>query len=295
MFSNLSENIKGILLALLGYSAFAVSDAMAKYLSQYYAVVQIIGTVAIFTCALIVLISPFWKGGLRRALKTRHLKIHAVRGFCNIMISFLIVMSFAHLPLALVYTLVFTAPFITTLLAIPIFGEKVDPHGWAAIALGFAGTLIVFRPGFAFIDPMLILPPIVAIFVAGLHLAARALPKDEPYLTLAIFPALANLIIFAPPVFMFYELPDMKFIPVFLLQGIMLIIGFICVTRAFRLGKSSVVGPMHYTQILWGAGFGYLLFADLPDIWTVTGGAFIVGSGIYLIMCERRRYPPDHI
>lgn len=286
MFTKFSDNIKGLILAVIGFSAFAIADANAKHLSQHYDVVQIIGTVAIFSTLLTLLLAPLM-GGFGRTLRTRKLKIHIGRGLCNAVISFFIVLSFSKLTMAQVYTLVFTAPFITTLLAIPIYGEKVDKHGWIAIAGGFAGVLIVLRPGFGEADPWLLAAFITAFFVSGLFLLARALDERETLLSLAIFPSVTNLLFFTPFVFLIFGFPASEHLWQFVLQGFMLIIGLCGTALAFRLGKSSVVGPIHYIQIVWAAVFGYVLFNDIPGPWTISGALVIIASGLYLIQKER--------
>ncbi len=296
MFGNLSNNFKGIILALIGFSAFAVADATSKYLVQSYHFLQIIGITAIIMLASLLILSPFL-GGLKQTFKTQKLFIHTARGILNIFVSIAIVIAFSKLPLTSVYTLIFATPFVVTLLAIPVYKEHVNIHGWISIALGFAGVLVVLRPGFADIDPWLFLPLLCVVFIGVGFLFVRALTRKETLLSLALFPVLANFIFITPLSFIFFDLPLLTDLPLFFLSSCAIILGLITTARAFRIAKTSIVSPVHYSQIIWAVGLGYFIFGDLPDFWTMIGATIIIGSGFYLIETERRamKYPADHV
>lgn len=295
MFSNLSDNIKAIILALIGFTAFSIADVNAKLLTQHYSVVQIVGTIGIFATALSVIMGP-WLGGFKRTVKTRKLKIHIARALCNTGVAVFIVLAFSQLSMALVYTLVFAAPFITSLLAIPIFKERIDAHGWIAIIGGFAGVLIVLRPGAAPLDIWLLTPIMAALFVAGMFILSRMLTEEETLLSLTLYPNISHLIFLAPLVFIWYEFPALEHMWQFGVQGVMQIIGLCCIALAFRIGKTSIVSPIHYVQLILAVIFGYTIFGDVPDIWTIIGGLVIIASGLYLIHKERMvKYTADHI
>ena len=288
LFLQLNNNFKGITLAIAGFSAFAISDATSKWLSHQYEPLQVVGMNALFAMITILVFAPFL-GGLSNTLKTKKLHIHAGRSACNIILSILIVIAFSKLSLIAIYTLLFITPFVTTLLAIPIYKERVDKHGWIAIAIGFAGVLVVLRPGISDINQWLFLPLSMTLFVSILFLLARKLPNDETLLSLAFFPILTNFVIITPITFILYKFPPISHIFAFVICGITVVFGLICTTCAFRIAKASIISPIHYSQILWGIGFGYFLFEDIPDMWTLIGSAIIISSGIYLIEIERRR------
>jgi drug/metabolite transporter (DMT)-like permease len=293
---NLSSNLKGIILAIIGFSAFAMTDATVKFLSLEYHVLEILFWEAAFAVMLSILLSP-WLGGLARTFRTKRRKIHLGRSLCNTAIGVLVTFAFAKLPLATCYTLIFVAPFVTTLLAVPVYKEKISRHCWLAIIAGFSGVLLVLRPGFAEIDPWLLLPLLSTLFIAGLFLFARALPEDESLHSLAFYPALSSVIFMAPFTVVLGHIPDWHALALFALAGSGVVLGLITTAMAFRIAKASVVSPLHYSQMLWAIGFGYVLFGDIPDIWTVAGATIIIGSGLYLISHERKAaiYGPDHL
>lgn len=283
----LSNNFKGIILAIVGFTCFAMADANAKFLTQSYDPVQIVGTTAIFTSILCLIFAPFL-GGLRNTLRTKKLKFHIGRGAMNIIAALIIVYSFSKLTLAGTYSMLFVTPFIISILAIPLFKEKVSWHGWIAIIIGFIGVLVVVRPGIADINPYLLVPLTGTIFIAALFLFARKLDENETLVSLAFYPAMANVIFITPVGLWLYGLPSTHDLFMFFVQAIFIIGGLIFTALAFRTAKASIVSPFLYTEIIWAIGFDNYLFNEPPDKWTLIGAAIIISSGIYLIETERR-------
>ncbi len=286
MFTHLSSTYKAIILAIIGFGAFSLGDAATKILTGHYSVYEIIGIKAAFTMAIIICFSTRL-GGLQKTLKSNKRKIHIMRGLTNTALGVTAIYSFAMLPLAQAYTLFFAAPFITTLIAIPVFKERVDWHGWIAIAIGFVGVLVVLRPGFTDFNPWLLMALLSAFFIALLFLFAKTLDDNETLLSLPFFPVASDMILLLPFVWPAIIVLDPAHIPVFAFASLMIVIGYIGVSLAFRMAKSSVAGPFHYTQMIWAIILGYFLFNELPDIWTLVGATIIIGSGIYLIEKER--------
>ena len=286
-FSQLNNNFKGIILAIIGFTSFAMADANAKYLTQTYEPALIVGMVAIFTSSLCLVCSPFL-GGLRNTLKTKKLKFHLLRGIMNVVAALMVVFSFSKLTLAGTYTMLFVAPFVISILAIPIFKEHVSKHGWIAIITGFIGVLIVVRPGVGDFNPYLLVPLVCTFFIAGLFLSARPLDNKETLISLAFYPAFANVILITPIVLYFYGFDAFQDLPWFFFQALCVISGLTFTALAFRTAKASIVSPFLYSEIIWAIGFDYFLFHEMPSKWTLLGAAIIIASGIYLIETERR-------
>lgn len=286
MFTRFSPNIQGILYAIAGFAFFTAADATAKYLTQSYSVFMIVGVESFFG-VLICLGFSRLLGGLKKTFQTEQKKLHLGRGILNTLTTVAAVLSFSQLPMTLVYTLIFVSPFLTAMLAIPVYREKVDPHSWVAIIAGFAGVLTVMRPGLTVFNPWFFVPLLCALCCAGGFLLARRLRREETLLSLALFPAALSAITILPASLFLYEWPDFADLWVFFLGALMFVCGLTFLAMGFQRGKTSLVAPMQYTQILWGAGLGYLLFEDIPDLWTLIGAAIIIGSGVYLLETER--------
>lgn len=282
MFSGLSNSYKGIIFALIGFSAYSFADVSAKILGEHYSAYQITAGVACFVLPFVTLLSP-WLGGFKATFATQKRKLHFVRAVTNTIISILIVTAFARIDLATIYTILFIAPFIATLMSIVFFKEKVCKHGWIAIAGGFAGVLVVFRPGLIEFNMDLIYPLVASFFIAVMFMVSRALKSDETLLSLCLFPALSNFLLIAPIAYFHYGPVAPEHLVYLAFSGAMVIVGLLGVSRAFQIAKTSIVSPFHYSQILWAVILGYLFFGDVPDLWTIAGATLIILSGIYLV------------
>lgn len=289
MFKHLSPSYKALLLALIAYVAFSASDAAVKVLTPYYSVYQIIGSDLAIASVLFLILSPKL-GGIKRLYDPQNAKLHLVRGLMNISGSFLVVTFFAIMPLTSVYTVIFLSPFMMTLIAIPLFKERVGAHRWISMATGFSGVLIAFRPWENDITIWTFLMLLgMPLSFSILHSMMR-LMKEPSDLTIGFYP-----IAIACPVMLILSITAADFIPFapahifpLFVSAISIVIGFVTISKAYHIGDASLVSPIQYTQMIWGILLGAVLFGDLPDLWMIIGAAIIIASGIYLIETERR-------
>lgn len=278
---------KGIIFALCGYCAFVVSDSCAKWLSTRYDVIDIVVWSYVFALLIGALASPLL-GGLKQTFQTNSLKIHIGRGFCNLGLAVSVVLAFQKLDLTTVYPVLFMAPFVITILAIPIYKESVHINSWIAIAAGFFGVLVAFRPGFEALSPWLIVPFFTIFCIAGLALLARALHEDDTLLSLSFYPCLMTFTILAPYTAMNFMAPALADLPIFILTGAMLVCGISGVSGAVRIARFSVVSPLHYLQLPLAFIIGFFLFNESPDIWKIIGALIIAASGLLLCITREK-------
>lgn len=286
MFSSLSPTYKGILLALIGYSAFAVADICAKWLMQHYTVSQVICIENILAVTLLVILAPLL-GGLKGTFDRKNLKINLCRAALNFTLAMILNYSYKIFPLADVYTMIFTKPFMVTLLAFWFFREVASKAQWLAIVAGFIGVMIAMRPGTEVFDPMLFLPLLATVMIALLFFTARFLDKPSAF-SAGFFPTLGVAVLAFPLMITDFVMPEISHMAVFVLLGMMAALGMTAVSLSFRIAASSVVAPFLYIEMLWALVFGWLIFGDVPDVWMLVGAGIIILSGIYLLLSERR-------
>lgn len=279
-------NIKGLLFALLGFALFSLHDVVVKYLGATYSPVQIIFFAGLFSFPLLtfVLITDPTRDNLRPV----HPWWVLVRVLASLATGLLGFYAFSVLPLAQTYTLLFVAPMLITVLAIPLLGETVGVHRWAAVTVGLVGVIVVLRPG----TQELNLGHLAALASAGTNalssIVVRKIGQEERPIILMLYPLAGNFLLMGAALPFFY-VP----MPILDMGGLVVIaaLGFIasmCIIAAYRFGEAAIVAPMQYSQILWATFFGFLLFGESLDRPTVIGAGLIIASGLYIVFRESR-------
>mgnify|MGYP001796503019 CR=1 FL=1 len=287
MFNHLTNTQKGMLLAFGGYTAFAFSDASVKYVSTLgYSIYQIISVNTALACLLMLVFSPLI-GGIKSLKDGKNAKVHAARIVLNTSVNLLVVYCFSIMPLASVYTAIFTLPFIAALISIPLFGEKIGIHRRISIVLGFAGILIAFQPwGVNFNLFEFLLPVGATVLIAMMFLAARFY-KDTSPLAIGFYPVLGCCLLVTPLAIADFQSIILEHFPFFLISGVFMSLGIIGVSLAFKSTDSAAITPLLYSEMIWAILFGVLVFGDYPDSWMLIGAGIIILSGLYLVHRER--------
>ena len=212
--------------------------------------------------------------------------LHTIRALLLIFGSYGIVSSLQLIPLAQFYGIVFSIPFMISFGAIFMFKEHPGIQRWLAIIGGFSGVWIVANPDFSNINPGIIWALIGAISIASANLIARKIGPGE---FLPIYPFFMHLGILIMNIFFIDEfvIPTLPQTGFFLFTGFCLFAALMLVTFAFIIAPlAAIPAPFQYTQIIWGALFGYFIFSEVPDARTLFGISIIICSGIYLIYRE---------
>jgi drug/metabolite transporter (DMT)-like permease len=194
-------------------------------------------------------------------------------------------------PLSNASAILQASPLFVTLGAALFFGEQVGWRRWSAIAVGFAGVLIVLRPGLEGFTPASIFTLIGTLGFAARDLGTRAAPKSLSNLHLATYgfavlvPTGLVLGLFTGPIPPL-DARSVAFVGAATLFGIA---GYYSITAAMRLGEVGVVTPFRYTRLLFAIILGMAIFGERPDAMTLLGGAVIVASGLYTILRSTRQ------
>ena len=199
----------------------------------------------------------------------------------------------AFLPLAEGSAISFLAPMFAIVLSMPVLGERPTRARWMSAVAGFVGIVTLVRPGSAVFHPATGLLVMAAISNALYQLLTRKLHGDSPYTTLFHSGLVgAVLLSFALP---FVELPATVRLRdgLFLLElGLLAGIGHGLLISAFLRAPASLIAPFTYLQMIWATLYGFAIFGQLPDGLSAVGMAVIVGSGVALVLHERRAFAP---
>lgn len=260
-----------------------------------------VGTVRYLSAEMDVLVLSFWRnvfaalavvpwliGAGFGELKTRRLGLYTVRSAIFVASTISLFMAVAVLPLAEATALSFTAPLFATVLAVWLLKENVTPGRWAAVAVGFAGVLIILRPGIAAFDPIALVVLFSAATFAGTVVTGKMLAATERSApTVFYLSALAVPLSLLPALFVWHW-PDPQQWAWLVLLGVLASVNMYGVQRALRIGDASQTTPFDFLRLPCSALVGYLAFAEQPDVWTWIGAAVILASAFVIARSETK-------
>lgn len=237
----------------------------------------------ILLCALPLLAWP----AFRRQIRFSNPRLHLIRGGIIAVSTQMGFYAIGHLPLTTSTILFFTAPIFATLLSIPLNGESVGPRRWGAMAMGFLGAVIILRPGAeGFQIAMVSALGSSVLFATALALSRGIAQADGPTSSFLSSIALTALVAL-PLAWPVFELPsgawDWGLLALLLISSSGRGVGDL---QSYRLGDSSVMGALSYSRLVLIGGAAWLLFGEVPDRYTLIGGAVIIGSTLYLAQRE---------
>ncbi len=282
--TTVSDNVKGILWALLATALFAIVAAMAKVAVNEYHVLQIL-----FFRQVLVFLSclPSIAKSFPGSLITQHPKIHASRLLGAFVALSCSIWAVAVLPLTTAITLGFAQVFFVALLALSFLNESIGKHRIIAVIAGFTGVVIIMRPGVEGMVDVYALIPILGALGAGVAvISVRKLSQTESTATLLVYQSVFVGALAGVPLFWLWITPDFTGTVLLLAMAVLATIANWVGVKALRLGEASVVGNIQYMQLIYAAILGYFLFDEVPDKYTIVGATVIIGSSIYIFHRE---------
>ena len=289
----MSRNIQGILLALAGCALYSYHDALIKALGADLPAVQI----AFFTYLLgiplvtgLLIADP--KPGSLRPANPLWMAVRVVSVLIATLGAFY---AFLLLPLAQTYTILFAAPILITLLAVPILGESLRWRRATAAVVGLIGVIIVLQPRAQGIGAGHIAALLSAVGNAMVHITSRRIGGQERLPLMILYPMLGIVLILGLALpFNFRPLTA----PAFGGLTLLAVLGFsamLCLVEGFKRAEAALVAPMQYSQLIWGVLLGAVFFGEYPKGPTLLGAILIIGSGVYIVMREARQSPDRDI
>jgi drug/metabolite transporter (DMT)-like permease len=281
--------LRAILAIIFSVACFSVLNAISKTLMQHYPVVQVIWARYVF--AFVFMMALFLPRSGLALFRWHNVGSQVVRGLLLFFSSFLYFHGLVHLPLATAASISLTSPLIVTALSARFLGEPVGVRRWIAVGLGFAGALIVVRPGHAEFEWHSLLIVASALCSAFYQLFSRRYGQTERPDASATMATIVGTVAAAPLLPFEWLTPAFGWDwMLFVAIGVMAGVGHYFLTIAYSQAPAAVIAPFNYVQLIGAAVLGYLVFDNVPDFWTWVGAAVIVCSGLYLGHAERLRY-----
>jgi drug/metabolite transporter (DMT)-like permease len=278
---------RGIALILASTVFLGTSDATSKYLSATLPSIEI-AWIRFLVFALVMLPAMI-PGSPLYAMKTGRRGFQLTRGAALLGSSLFFISGLRYLPIAEASATSFVSPLFVTALSIVFLGESVGLRRWLATAVGLIGVLIILRPGSGAFHPAALFSIVSAMAWACTLIMTRMMSGTERAVTTMAYSALAGVAILSVLVPFVWVQPSWHDIFFGIVIGVASTAGQWIVVLAFRYANASVLAPFSYTQLLWVSFLGFLIFGEVPDIWTVTGAGIIVASGLYTAHRERLR------
>lgn len=275
----------GVIIMLCAMFMFAGSDVLAKLLTEDIHPVQII-----WFRQLGLLFGMFILLGLKgpTILQTKQLSTQICRGILVIASSLLFVFALRHVALAHAIAASFVSPFFATLLGAVILNERVHPKQWIAITIGFIGALIVVRPGMGAVHPAVMLVLVAAALFGSRQVIGRLLADTDKATTTIAYSAITSSILISIPLPLVWTWPPSDTVWIYLVaMAALAAVGEVFVIKSLEVAEASIVAPIHYTILIWGTIYGFFIFNDLPDSWTIIGSIIIISAGLYSLRVSR--------
>jgi drug/metabolite transporter (DMT)-like permease len=284
-----ADRLKAIGLMCLAVALFSGLDTAAKYLivTAHMPTAQVVW--ARFLGQFVLMLGLLAAMPLSAIVGTRKLKLELLRSLLMVMMTACNFLALRHLRLDQTVTVTFMAPLIVALLAGPVLGEWVGWRRLVAIFAGFIGVLIVVHPGLGDFHPAFAFAFTGVMAYALFMLLTRFLAAHDTPLVMLFYSILLGTLALAPFALWQWVWPgSLREWLLLLALGTLGGAGHYLFIHAYRLAPASSVAPFLYVQILTMVAFGFAVFGDMPDWWTLTGAAVIIASGIYLIHRESR-------
>jgi len=286
--NRLSENSRGALFMTICMAGFVLNDAMVKLVTQEISLYQAIFLRGILASLLIGSLAV-WRGQLFYRVSRHDGKMLTLRIIGELGGTICYLTALMHIPIANATAILQAMPLAVTLGAAVFLHEPVGWRRYAAIAIGFAGVMIIVRPGAEGFDAFALLAVVAVCFVTLRDLATRQLSGPVPSLHVAFLTAVIIMLFGA------VMLPFTEWRPVasrdllaLAVGASALFFGYVFSVSSMRVGEVAFVAPFRYTILIWAILLGIFIFGDIPDFWTLVGASIIVATGIFTFYRERR-------
>lgn len=269
-------------------AAFGINDALMKLGSEHFSLVQAIFVRSIFTT---ILIGGFawYKGAFKVSIPSKDWKLIALRVTGEVFGAFFFLTAIFNMPLANATAILQSLPLAVTLGAALFLGETVGWRRYGAILIGFAGVMIIVRPGSEGFNSYSFYALGAIVFIVLRDLSTRRISGSIPSSFVSFLTSLVIMIVTA------VLLPFQDWTPltiqntsILFAASLFVVFGYVLSVSSVRIGEIAFVSPFRYTILLWSMVLGIFMFGDFPDTWTLIGSAVVVTMGIYTFYREQK-------
>lgn len=259
---------------------FALLDALVKYLALSYPLTQIVWARYVAQTVLLILVFAPHMGW--RLLHAHSLPLQLVRGLCLLGASLLVINGLSRLPLTETTAILFIAPLVVTIFSGLLLKEHARRMDWIAVFFGFAGVLIIARPGGGLLTWAILFPMGTAVCNALYQVVTRSARSSEHPVTSNLYTGMIGMAVLAPAMPVVWM--PMAWVDVLVvgIAGSVAALGHLLITKALEYSPAAALGPYSYTQLIWATALGWLVFGAVPDAMSWLGILVIAAGGLLL-------------
>jgi drug/metabolite transporter (DMT)-like permease len=283
------DNLRGIVFMLLGSGGYIVNDALVKLANSSLPFGEIVFIRGVFATLMISAI--LWATGQRSRPRLSDIAGWGVflRTVGELAGTFFYLTALFRMPIGTLVAILQAVPVLTTAFSAIVLREAVGVRRWTAVFIGFAGVLIIVRPGIGGLDIYVIFA-FAAMACVGLRdLATRYVPAGASTLTITLATSLAITALglgFLPTET--WLVPAARDLGLLALAASFILVGYFGAIAAMRVGDMSLVSPFRYSIVVWAILLGYVVWHEVPDAYTLIGTTIVVATGIYTVIRERK-------
>ena len=281
---NLTGTQRGMAYMLLSTLAFMAMNTTTRYLANQIHPFEVSFFRSLFGVAFFL---PLLLRTGFAPMRTKRIWSHLYRGSLNGTSMLLYFLAVKYSPLAKVAALFFTAPLFGTLMAVLILREVIRGRRIAALVIGFVGMLVIVRPGADTLDFGAWLVLASALISGYAVVLIKQLSRTEGATTITIYTGLVTTPLSLVAALPFWTTPTLEQLGWMIWMGGLGSIGQYAMIKAYASAEVTAMLPFDYTKLIWSAILGYLVFGEVPEIWTWIGGAIICTSAVYIAHRER--------
>jgi drug/metabolite transporter (DMT)-like permease len=268
--------------AVLFFSAMTILIRMLSNAIPIHEMIFVRGVISVA-----ILMPWFFRQGLQ-ALATRRFPLLMGRATLTSIGLVAWIYALARLPLADAVALHFTLPLFGVVLALIFLREKISTHRWIATLVGFAGVLVILRPGVGTFDVVSLIVLLSALAYAGTGIVTKILVRTESSAAIVFYVSAFTAVVFAIPSLFDWVQPTIEQWAMLIAIGLFNVAGQSFLNKALSLGDASFILPFDFLRLPFAAAAGFLLFAETPDIWTLIGALIIFAATSYATWRERQ-------
>lgn len=274
------NTLRGVALVAAATLLFASADTIGKHLAMLYAATLILAVRYTVNLGLVALV--MWPRHRAELWRTRRSGLVILRGLCLALASVSMLLALRRMPVAETVAIIYITPILVLLGSGRILGEAVSPLGWAGAALGFAGVLLIARPGGG-LDPLGVGFALAnAVLAAGYHVLTRILTRTETTMAMMFNTALIGTVVFVglTLILQTWTLPTILDTGLMIALGMLATGGHLLFTAAYREAPASILAPINYLHIAYATVLGWMVFRQIPDTPGFVGMALIAAAGL---------------